>query len=1109
MFTIADTAGVSGYISGIPLSPHDSCDKFDPNATSDAGFDAPMSLDFNQYLEDKNIAQKRWSKGEFDARDELVGVWRGVRQQSTVVGRRWRFDRGQFHPRIDEGLGWGNTSTAVIPAVAALATNEVDKGSLTAWGNLHQILAVPGAPGPIDRELTAALNRTQGAEVNTVRFVHRLAAMYWHALSLHSAGPAIVELRRPATAEPLTMVGRLQTNLIDASGGKQFIPWHEAGCIDAASVYRILYAAASGSLVGIGGQTSRFLKMWPSLGPVVEVITDSNATAQALRSLHTVELSAREVWYAAVRWIARYSDLALWDEALAFVGAFAIAPGSYQFTGMDSRVAYCLPKSSMGAFAMGPLLQPNLDTGLGDATREPKHGLLVERAYVTAIFLSLLYWHMMWKIVGWYSYYNMCSDDEAAEFWRRFFRTTHVAGVWRAINANIGNWVPGSVGRIWGTVMVTREKKWTTLPKLNNCAPQWEEVVARSKKVMADSAIYGHLYPLRPTRATFPRNQWVAVGSIPNARVMEHAYYSVLDCNPVTAIRLEDPGSGTRVVPHRKLANYRRVEADYSVLAGVDRHGHAFNPIFTVSDKISYQLLVAEDSLRYEIHWFVEAPDDSSVKPTPLINIDPISLPPMRPPPPPSDSGSEDDESRNMGASDNEESKSESESTNGPPLFPDPSSDPMDVAAIAALDSQLHIARELPPNSVPLGDFQVASAFSSLEKMVGPGDPILLAIAHMVVNGAPNISQASLFFDRILEADHYDTLTKIPRAKRAFYCERMYTLYRNMLTTIPPGNSTEIMARRTAGLHSMATALGSCPALTGSELGDCLSGSVLERYGLATKVVGSDGRTRLEYNIEGKLPPPDAIKALINGGYSILDGIGGITTKTFGGTLADTAPPAQDTVADLCRVILDSAVEAGEPASIDMIIDIIGDAATATAVFDAYIASKGIVGASEETSLEAKNSYEEDSRASEHSSKATNAPFTDSAGDAGVGDRSHTTSPSALQGTGLTLRDGSGAALSRLRARAGSFSSLGSISPKPSSPKIDLGASQPSPTTIPTVLAPTAHIAIGATGEDTSTSPSGAVPLASSSDIMAGPGVEAVVDATFVDPLNSEPGSAL
>jgi hypothetical protein len=1107
MFSISDTSGVAGYVSGKPLSPHNSCDNFDPNATSDAGFDAPSSLDFNKLLEDKTIARRRWADGTFDARDELVGVWKGVRTKTEVIGRSWRFDNGQFHPRIDEGLGWGNTSTAVIPAVAALATHEVDKGSLTAWGNLHQILAVPGAPGPIDRELTAALNRSQGAEVNTVRFVHRLAAMYWHALALDHTGPALVELRRPATAEPLMMVGKLQTNLIDASGGKQFIPWHEAGSIDSASVYRVLYAAASGSLVGMGGQTTRFLKMWPSLGAHVEVITDNVGTAQALRAMHTATLSAREVWYVAVRWIARYSDLTLWDEALAFVGSFAASPTPRQFTTLDSRVAYCLPKASMGAFALGPLLQPNLDTGLGDAMAEPKHGLLVERACVAGLLTSLMFWHMMWKIVGWYSFYDMCNDDDAAEYWRRFLRTTHVAGVWRAINANVGNWVPGSVGRIWGTVMATSPSRWKRLPKLQNLAPQWDEIVARCDKVMADSAVYGQLYPLRPTRDTFPRMHWVAVGSIPNARAMEHAYYSVLDCNPVTIIRINDPGSGTQTIAHKKIVNYRGVEADYSVLSGVNRDGHTFCPVFMVTDKDNYSQLISEDSLRYELRWFIEAPLDSNVTPRPLVDLSPTIPAPHFPPPAPSDSGSEDDSILDSNAQDEESKDDDTDDDPPPPLHPDPSEDPMDTAAIAALEAQLHIARVGSPKDVPLGDFQIAGAFSSLEKLLGPGDPILLAIAHMVVNGAPTISQASLFFDRILEADHFETLTKIDKTKRAFYCERMYTLYRNMLTTIPPGNSTVIMARRAAGLKSMEAAMRSCPALRGEELRDCLSGKLLRQYGLAEQVDLGQGRTRLEYNFEGKLPPPAAIHALINGGYTILDGIGSQSTVSHGGVLADTAPPPQDTVADLCRVILDSAVEAGEPASVDMIIDIIGDAATATAVFEAYQAANAIIGSSTPHTEEAKNCSGEVSGTSALSSMTTDAPSIVGGLDAGVEAQSPTSSHAALSGTDVGVRAGSEAALARIRARSGSLTGQGNISPRPSQRDLGHGVEHTTQETSPTVIVSTAPTATGDTERGTSTSQSGVPRRADSSSITEAPGIEETVVATFVDPLSSDSGT--
>lgn len=614
MFKSVDYTAVHNYISGVLLEPRAPSKTENSDATEDIKILDACSLDLTAFKEVPTMAQARWKNGRnsyFSALDELVGVYQGVRESTVTVGRRWHCNLRMFTPSCMEHIEYGSSKLSLVPAVAGMAANEMSAASITAWTQFNVLLGTSGAAGPPDYSVMSAMMRVQSSYANPVRFIHRLAALYHHCVWAEHNQDTF-ELRLKPMIENIGTPSAVMSNIGRAQVGIQFVPWASYGGLDDDSVLEVLLAASCGSLKASGLKRSRFLRLWPFIGNDVVLLVEDGKKVASYNALRSIQLTSRQVWFAAVRWVKQYSSLVLWDEAIQFVGTVCVSPSTGNPITPASDFIYALPASNMGAYCLGRFTQPLEEGSLGTVAGEPKHAVLVEECIILATLLGLVAWHGAWRVCGWFFTYGKCNRNEASEFWRRYALTKGGAPVWKNHQAQLSLLTKGNVGRIFSTVTYKDMFAFEKLGNWNTRAIQFDEFISRSRTVFEDTAIYGLLYPMMPTRETFKRKQWArstVVGDF--EKNINRAWYSMYTVASIAMLTTSglSATSGSIAIP----VSYRGAPVDYALFADLDRQGNKFEPLFRIVSKTAYYELTDPTSKRYHYRWYVEEPDTAVV----------------------------------------------------------------------------------------------------------------------------------------------------------------------------------------------------------------------------------------------------------------------------------------------------------------------------------------------------------------------------------------------------------------------------------------------------------------------------------------------------------------
>jgi len=940
MFAAQNLTAVTQYVSGKKLEPHKGIDFSDLTSQTEVAKTSPWSIKLDPMLEPEALAKYRWNRNgdrNFDMRDELVGTWQGSRTETMTLGRLWNGRSGGFKLDCHPGLNYGDTQIGLAPAVAALASSTITTGVTGAWGILHQILGVGGQLGAVDTDLMASLNRVHGSTVNTVRFVHRLAALYWHCIWAADRGETQLDLVDAPYATLVNSVPQVVGALQSGLSGTQFIPWDCPGALDNASMQSVLYAAGCGRVrAAAGHQNSRAVKVWPSLGGNVRYNVKTQMLADALNQTRTVTLDAGQVWFAAVRWVARYSNLELWDEAVQFVGGVICSPCRGIMGIGDTCASYSLPECAMGAFALGPLIEPIDPMTLGNAPREPAHDTLIESACVTALVTGLVNWNLMWKVCGWYYAHGLATDAQAGEYWRRFLRTNHVTGSWSVAQTHINRLLAGNVGRIWGTVSPSTGQLWKKLRRNHCTAPQWEELLGRSTDVAMSAGIYGLLFPLQPTRATLQRHVWSRAVDFPNSSALDHVYYGLISCLPRTVGGGAVPAIATPVeIAYTQSSmgfagsafsalldnNYRGTTADHALFAGFDAQGRRFEPVIRVTDQNTYYALTDPTTPCYHTEWFIESPEGIPTLPPLLAEVLGPAVGPAgtggRPGPPrrapESDAGSvsgeesdsEDNTSAGAGAAATEETDAALASADG------------SMSALATLKARLV---GLPPSALRSNAALQAAAGIERASAAGVPDAMLEPLSRWLNKGTlPLPGQADPGFDAVIGANVRDYVERVSPERRSLVTGYLAFTLRHLLSITPPGTAYTDILRRGAGMAAASKALARNPALTAEEALENLGRSELEKMGFwDSDAVRPDTRSSIA---RGRLPDPVACERLLESGATVLVGIarrGHVATSQPVGAVVE-----QDSVESFIVTLIQSALDVGatpDVAEIEMMV---------------------------------------------------------------------------------------------------------------------------------------------------------------------------------------------
>jgi len=959
MYKRLDFKGVHQYSSGVALSPREHGDALIPS-TDWPSLSAPDTTDISKLREDPLIACTRYSRGVWDASFNLVGAHLGARQRSITVGRGWSFNHGAFRPSYAEGAGWGNTPVALAPAIAGLASMELEQGSMTSWQSLHTLMGVNPAGAPVQRDLLTDLVKVQGATTNSVRFLHRLAAMYWHAAIGGSDGPVDVEIRSPAYATHHGTVTSLSVDVQRGLAGTQFIPWSDPGAGDVSQVTSVLWAAAAGKLTAIGPTQTRFLKCWPSLGPGVTLILNDGVMSSTLATVSRVTLDARTIWFTALRWAAKYSSIELFEEAVRFVGALCISPAEGCTPCISTKVQIALPPANMGAFAVGGLLEPRTRLSLAACPKPVPTWCHVEEAYLRALVFGLMMWHERYSVVGWYWRHGLTDDGDAQEYCRRFGRWSDQVGAWCSVNHNVHNYLGGDVGRLWSCVMIQEATPWKTCGYWGARAPQWEEIVNRMPKIPSDASIYGMLYPLCAERADFSRNLWAKAGEFSKARSLSHVFYGIAELAPgvETALLLQRSlaVSTVGVTPYQ---SYRGVVGDFVFQQGIGKDGVEFTPVFRVRDRDEFFFLTDSQSPRFKWEWYVEKSGAEFTDEQ--TGYSGVLEPPVGPRPRDGEEPTNEESDVSTDLEDLDE-VSDVESA-GPATQPDDQEQtslprtPPKNSSPGAWKEYLVSLRE---RDSPLGNYLKAADDAKspagkeglrfellLRRGVSP--ELVAAFAALRSYGVPDISSEGMEAEMraVHEFDVYSELKRVAPNRRGLVINDLIEQLVHVLRAMPPSSSARVVSAKLQGAMAMRLALADCSALDGQELWDALN----EKGRAALRVEGAarkGQRTGTTYYptyeslsdvARGRIPDEAVSRKLLFGGMPLSSGFGASAAAAVQTALEHPAM-ALDDVEMLIETLIKSAWEADVEPDMDMIGELVADTHKAAADFEKLRAAR-------------------------------------------------------------------------------------------------------------------------------------------------------------------------
>jgi hypothetical protein len=940
MYRFKDASNLQTYISGKSLDPHSVLPLHDINATAAVDITKPCSLNVESLSEDAVLSSFRFNGGVFDARDQLVSTHLGERKSSELIGRKWhgRFEKGGLV--CQDGLAWGDTSVALLPAIVGLATSVMSTGAVASWQTLNQVLGTGAGTAGVDATLMATFNSVHGGRVNSVRFIHRLAALFWHAVWTKHRGVTVVACNTPPTLTTIDSIQAIKYNVDQGALGRDFIPWWDPNARDANAVLPILYLAGSMHPIPVAGGKSRALKIWPSLNEVT-LICENKVQVGALTNLRRITITPEMVWFTAVRWCSKYADLSLWSEAIEFVGTATISCHNGCALFPDSRCLYKLPASNMGCLALGLLLNPQSEMTLGTAPAMPAISILVENSYLKASLMGLCMWYQAWRIAGWFWHNSMTNATDMQEFCRRFLFTQHATGAWQSVQKHINDIVPGNLGRIFSTIAPYKEDVYTLWPGWNARVVQWEEMLGRLNKITPDAAIFGALYPLQPTRETFKRAMWSKVGSVikdteASSRPLDQVLASLAIWNGLdVAVIINEADMHLTSYKLNVLQNYRGVASDFQIMSGLDARGRTFYPMFKMDDRTSYTAMTDSESQRYHYKWWLELPEGAPIAIAhallpagPLPNIAALPAKPFvdldyekeKEIPDNIDVGSVSD-SDDDGSAENTANKIYAEIDKEQRLAeaemqaerdnPDSQAQPEHIQALEII---LKRASDIADRT---GNYRISTHVYSLHKNGVPVD-ICGKFAKLIVDGCPQPNRESPAYDAVKNIDIVDSLLPVDRLQRERMARHMASLFIWALGNTPGGTLATKMCEQYYGACAAARALHDHGALTSDEYLESKS---------------SQGKREiLANNPRSRFPTPQECKKLILAGYGVSQGL--MRAPGIEPQLPDNSQMIEDDLEALISTLITSAWEANDTPDLEQISEIAGDAHRVNAVYN-------------------------------------------------------------------------------------------------------------------------------------------------------------------------------
>jgi len=663
---------------------------------------APSTLQLKgSYTADE--ARQRFRAGKFDARDTLTGYDSDMQSRRSVeVGRSWT-DRHAwmwgFHPSV---AGWGASRVVLEPSFAGLVSPVIDSGTTSSWSSLLTMLGEGVTPA--NNALLGHLRASHNSEVNPVRFVTRLAAMYVLARQLEECGD---HLRVDTVVLP--DIRRLNVSadiarLLDDSRSGSGVVYFKSGIDTFADQQSlgILALAAAPRIKWLTPEAMTLERFWPALPPMIVAV--SGMAPGPITGI----ISSSQVWLTAVEWCAYYSTTELFKEAVEYLVTMAYSPHELNPIVLSTRVQCYLPMAQMQGYALGPLMarlaQPEVSEFI-----PPDFAALVGECIHKARMLGLLHWYVLWMgILAAKEHVDFSAEDaRIAWLWYRMGR--HGSTGWGMIIGALDSYLEkgfgtGKVGRfLTGTLPgivvqtegmasrslvadMTPNDHYKRLMKKRGKMLQWEEIIGTGLLVPEMSAIWGFLFPLYIEPASYERSMWGFPHVIKGNRTLAECCMSVATIAPgVEWKKLVSAQNGERIrMDWTPYEAYNGRVADYQFYPYANRNGVLYQPIFCVRDLSEFHTLTHEDCFRYHLKWFADIPDGI----TPVVGA-PTWVPNFDGPPPPADYDSDGDSS----GPDDEGLRPEPSSSSGMaspkvPVGP-PTTDTPDVAPLDVDDTPL------------------------------------------------------------------------------------------------------------------------------------------------------------------------------------------------------------------------------------------------------------------------------------------------------------------------------------------------------------------------------------------------------------------------------------
>nr|CAH2618923.1 putative capsid protein [Prasiola crispa toti-like virus]CAI5383882.1 putative capsid protein [Prasiola crispa toti-like virus] len=672
MYSKTNQAPLHTYVDGVPIPDIKKGFTIDTRETADVKFTSPCTLEHPPSAREEAVLRKFRVRGaEFDARDELVGVWKGGRVRSRTLGRVWGMSGSRPQVHVANGLEWGTAVQSLKPALAPLASTSVTTEQVSAWGILQTYLNSTGVP--IDRGVASSIASMHHAETNSVRLVHRFAAMYVAASTVGNA-PFTFGLQNKAPGREVGTLAQLATELASARNGTHYVP-AMLDDLDDSAVRRLVVGASCRNLTDRNPTApgARALRYWPQM-PTPVVLMANGDIRGTMDLAQEVNMTASEIYHGAVLWCSHYSSVALFDEAIRWVFMNVITPSNKKHGILPtSNLTYDLPPSNMCAFAAAKILLPIAPIDAAHAPGAPSRDALMETAYLDSIALGLAFWGVNWSLVGWYQTWGLSADQDVREWMRRWSPTKHGLPGWSTAQKVLEKaGISGACGRIVSTLRPTSANWYTGMAHYCELAPQWEEVILRLKGAPANAGIYGEISPLRVKRETAHFGRWFGARDIPEEYGMDHAYASIMAASDVAPtagdgtigagpppplemrLQLWDPDGAMHLRAFSTLTGYSGRPGDFSFCAGIDYRGWEFRPVFRITCRSTYTALTEPDSVVFETRYSIELPAaaplpitgayaSTDVWPPPTGNVPPRMDPLARPAAPSTDSDSDDE----------------------------------------------------------------------------------------------------------------------------------------------------------------------------------------------------------------------------------------------------------------------------------------------------------------------------------------------------------------------------------------------------------------------------------------------------------------------------------